>query len=344
MANEQLTIQPNDARMTVIGKSWPDQATDSGGGDWDDTYNGTYSGPIPRTDLPVKIAVTTPPTKTEYEKNERIDFDGMVVTAYKEDGSVWTSADYPDGTIPLNEIISTRRTAKGVAQPEDNTVLYGSGVDPEYGTNFSFLLCKHFHIEGIVDNAGSISAYDFTASDDATILVFTQQPVVYDYGTIRYFEIDIVAKRASTYNDLCKSGVYCASGFYKYESHFDGWKQYIEYEYVADNTNFHLTKNNQTRYSRIMRHRKGSGVGHFFSSFIEGEYSCNIPLRYAEWDGQTSIMGGGTYANGGKKAFLYLYVDSFENVSDVTLYWQRPGDGLYLSCTLHIFIKSDNSD
>lgn len=97
MANEQLTIQPNDARMTVIGKSWPDQASDSGGGDWDDTYNGTYSGPIPRTDLPVRIAVTTPPTKTEYIDGERIDLSGIRVTAYLNDDSEL-------GIVPIKDL------------------------------------------------------------------------------------------------------------------------------------------------------------------------------------------------------------------------------------------------
>jgi hypothetical protein len=111
MANEQLTIQPNDARMTVIGKSWPDQASDSGGGDWDDTYSGTYSGPIPRTDLPVRIAVTTPPNKTRYNDLEQIDLAGIIVQAYKYDDSIWTSNDYPDGIIPMSELEISPRVA-----------------------------------------------------------------------------------------------------------------------------------------------------------------------------------------------------------------------------------------
>lgn len=339
MANEQLTIQPNDARMTVIGKSWPDQASDSGGGEWDDTYNGTYSGPIPRTDLPVKIAVTTPPTKTEYNKSERIEFDGMVVTAYNEDDTVWTSAKYPDGTIPLNEIISTTKTA-GVGKTQYDNVFIGSGVDPEYGTNFKYFLCNHFHLEGVTDRVGSIVTYDFTANDNAVIIVGCKPPEVKDYGVIRYFSINIVAKRASSTAELCKPGVHCASGFYKYDSHWwDVPSEYRQYDFVADSTSFSLGKNNRTLYSRIMDSRIGSGVGSLFSSIFEGEYSCNLPLQYVEWKGSISISGSGTYARTAYD-WLYLYVDNFDKLSEVTLYWSRPEDGKYLSCSLPITIKS----
>ena len=125
MANETLVINKNDARMTVIGKSWPDEATDSGGGEW-------Y--PIPTNDLPVRIAVTTPPTKTEYNDGEWIDFSGMVVTAYDENGDVWTNAEYPDGTIPFNELdITPRKAINALALKK-----YGDfGGYPLYYTGYS---------------------------------------------------------------------------------------------------------------------------------------------------------------------------------------------------------------
>lgn len=96
MAN--MTIQQNDARMTVIGKSWPDVPQTSGAGDWDNTYDGTYDGPIPRTDMPDRIEITTPPIKTLYEDGENIDFSGMVVTAYYPDSTEW-------GIVPPDEIM-----------------------------------------------------------------------------------------------------------------------------------------------------------------------------------------------------------------------------------------------
>lgn len=107
MANEQLTIAQNDARMTVIGKSWPDQASDSGGGEWDDTYDGTYYGPIPHTDLPVRIEIATPPTKTVYADGEPITsqkLSGIKVYAYNADGTRWSDSQHPSGLISIWEL------------------------------------------------------------------------------------------------------------------------------------------------------------------------------------------------------------------------------------------------
>jgi hypothetical protein len=56
-------------------------------------------------ELPASIEIVTPPNKLEYQDGERIDLTGMVVTAKKADGSTWTSSKYPNGHIPLGELI-----------------------------------------------------------------------------------------------------------------------------------------------------------------------------------------------------------------------------------------------
>ena len=203
MANEQLTIGQDKARLSVIGKSWPDMNFDSGIGldlsqiifdilidldipmpdidfddldditiipgldidteiptleypepdwpddeippiidwpmpdlDWDDfidkleedfdldpdilkdlSFTGLNDLGIPtlvsldedfniqEDELPASIEIVTMPNKLEYQDGERIDLTGMVVTAKKADGSTWTSAKYPNGHIPLGELI-----------------------------------------------------------------------------------------------------------------------------------------------------------------------------------------------------------------------------------------------
>ena len=202
MANEQLTIGQDKARLSVIGKSWPDMNFDSGPGldlsqiifeilidldipmpdidlddlddipiipgldidteiptleypdpDWpDDEIPPIIDWPMPDLDwddfidkledldldldilkdlsfvglndlelptlvsldmdfniqmdeLPASIEIVTPPNKLKYQDGERIDLTGMVVTAKKTDGSTWTSAKYPNGHIPLGELI-----------------------------------------------------------------------------------------------------------------------------------------------------------------------------------------------------------------------------------------------
>lgn len=47
--------------------------------------------------LPSSMRVTTPPTKIEYDIGDSIDITGIIVTAYKGDGTVY-------GVVPNNEI------------------------------------------------------------------------------------------------------------------------------------------------------------------------------------------------------------------------------------------------
>jgi len=52
------------------------------------------------------ISVLVLPSKVEYQNNEAIDYTGIKVVAYKEDGTVWEPFDeYKDGLIPFSELI-----------------------------------------------------------------------------------------------------------------------------------------------------------------------------------------------------------------------------------------------
>lgn len=55
-------------------------------------------------DGPTAIAIITPPSKTTYLDGQAINLSGAVVVAKKSDGSTWTSAQYPNGHIPLQEL------------------------------------------------------------------------------------------------------------------------------------------------------------------------------------------------------------------------------------------------
>lgn len=228
MANEELTIAKEKARLTVIGNSYPDTLTDSGLGldlsqiifdilidlgldlpdidpddldditviigidpdteivtleypdpdfdpdidpddlpdildyplpdlDWDDfidnledlgidpntltdlSFTGLNDLGIPELvsldmdfniqedELPASIEIVTPPNKLEYQDGERIDLTGMVVTAKKTDGSTWTSAKYPNGHIPLGELI-IEPTQADANQTEVTIYTDGEGV------------------------------------------------------------------------------------------------------------------------------------------------------------------------------------------------------------------------
>lgn len=79
------------------------------------------------TNVPVEIRVTTPPNMLIYGDGARIGYDGIVVTAYRNDGEVWTSADYPDGVIPFNELHFPMAYAH--YDPDSGSVEYGMTSD-----------------------------------------------------------------------------------------------------------------------------------------------------------------------------------------------------------------------
>lgn len=64
------------------------------------------NGEIVMTEIPYKILVSTPPTQVAYTDGEAIDYTGMVVTLYKDDDTVFTNTDFPDGIVPTASIVT----------------------------------------------------------------------------------------------------------------------------------------------------------------------------------------------------------------------------------------------
>lgn len=78
------------------------------------TTGGDFPGYDPEAmpdTIPYAIQITTPPTKTEYEAGEEIDYSGIVVTLLTEAGTTYTSEWYPDGTVPFDELTLPVKTA-----------------------------------------------------------------------------------------------------------------------------------------------------------------------------------------------------------------------------------------
>lgn len=61
--------------------------------------------------MPTRIEIEHMPTKTTYVNGDTIDIDGIIVKAYDENYNLWTDVDYPDGIIPIEELIITPETA-----------------------------------------------------------------------------------------------------------------------------------------------------------------------------------------------------------------------------------------
>lgn len=88
--------------------------------------------------LPHHIEVYQLPYYLVYPDGHDIDFTGMIVKAYNENGTVWTDADHPDGVIPFEELILpvTKADKDAVEDAVWVRVLNGRQVE----------VCKRIHI------------------------------------------------------------------------------------------------------------------------------------------------------------------------------------------------------
>lgn len=90
-------IKPGGAGSAVVGTD-PETGNDVVVGVDED-------GQLVQTPVPSGIKIITPPTKTEYTAGEAIDYSGIVVALQKKDGSTFTDSKYPNGHIPMQELI-----------------------------------------------------------------------------------------------------------------------------------------------------------------------------------------------------------------------------------------------
>lgn len=380
MANEQLTIGQDKARLSVIGKSWPNMNFDSGIGldlsqiifdilidldipmpdidfddlddiiiipgldidteiptleypdpdwpddeippiidwpmpdlDWDDfidkledldididilkdlSFVGLNDLELPtlvsldmdfniqKNELPASIVIVTPPYKMEYYDGERIDLTGMVVTAKKEDGSTWTSAKYPNGHIPLQELIIEPNVACA-SQSFGGIMKYGDASIP-------FL--THMHLVQYW-NTEIDKTFDWVAGGDV-------------YFILSGSSINAVSKSAGTYTAIKGPGVYRYGVSPIPGSHSLGYK----------------------RANRI----DGNDV-----------YESSEIVYWADNGGNPwKIVGSGPGSPSG--TILYSVAETFlagditEYNQNITVTWLRPGDRMPLSASFVITVK-----
>ena len=85
-------------------------------------YVDPITGKLEIAQLPDHINVTTPPAKTDYIPGDKIDYSGIVVTAYKKDGTIWDNPNYPNGVIPFNELIFPKEKLDGAMNDDGENI------------------------------------------------------------------------------------------------------------------------------------------------------------------------------------------------------------------------------
>lgn len=97
----QVTVNvPND-KNKVIGT---DPTSSGGDGNEYEVERDEDTGALKKTVLPSSIHVDGLPTKTTYNDGEAINKAGIVVKAYKKDGTLYDYSGYQQGAIPLSEL------------------------------------------------------------------------------------------------------------------------------------------------------------------------------------------------------------------------------------------------
>lgn len=91
------------------------------------TTNPSTGSPIDVV-LPSSIKIITPASKLRYNDGENIDITGIVVQAYKKDGTVWEDATHTGGYIPISELIFEPKKAhaeseSGIYSDDDGDVI-----------------------------------------------------------------------------------------------------------------------------------------------------------------------------------------------------------------------------
>ena len=119
-------------------------------------------GNLVTTSLPSSIVLTVNPTKMSYQDGETIDITGATVTAKKADGTTWTSSQYPNGHIPLGELIVNPTVASGSGSASITLTWKRPGDDKALSTSYTITVGNShtipsgtYYINGhLVDSTG----------------------------------------------------------------------------------------------------------------------------------------------------------------------------------------------
>lgn len=159
------TIAPGGSGSAIAGE-------DSNGNDV--VVGVDENGKLVITPRPYSIYVVTEPTKKEYTEGETMDYTGLVVGLKSKDGTDFTDEKYPDGHIPLSELILPDVAPEGSGNDGSATITDKSGLwYPDTPTPILFTKSvnfTYFYTNG--QDRWFKVVYHLTASENAWIVPF----------------------------------------------------------------------------------------------------------------------------------------------------------------------------
>ena len=258
---------------------------------------------IQEDELPASIEIVTPPKKLEYQDGERIDLTGMVVTAKKEDGSTWTSAKYPNGNIPLVELIVSPKVASFSKSEEGKVSPYFDRPVKTSITDQAIIRYK-YGVESWATGQHTLISVSNPLLTAVSIAVLDEIPSGYPPSFHNFNSWAFMASKNSFF----------------YHTGGTSWQ--------ADEATF----SGKTVYY---------GVGGFsaFGEWVEYKQ----PNKEGFYNPYTTYIEAFDYIHNNQKgiAWTMLYGDEI-GINQVNLTWPRPGDGKELSANFEIVIEDSS--
>lgn len=259
---------------------------------------------------PSKIAVTTPPIKTEYYANEKIDYTGIVVTLYNSNGSVYTDEWHPDGIAAFDELSFPREYA-----------IAGEG-DIKMGTVTCELLDDYFQQPAPISFGYAMEHVRYTSAP-----IYEKYEYTGDFTAIGTDDYGIRVIFASENQ---------GAGFHRKVS-----RKYYTPETDTPDGDYELVAEDDFTFPESCTY-DGKTVYYGISAGYYVGYGKVIPnARYiSNVDPSSGQPAGRTAA--GKIAWSIIYgdIEDVKSIPDIPVEWTR-GDSTVLSATFPITIKED---
>ena len=240
------------------------------------------SGNLIDTTIPSRLSVVTPPTVTEYADGATIDFSGIVVKAYLEDGTLWTDTNHPDGVIPIGEL-SFPVTVADASGVDEHTASSTLETQPASPIKFANGACYKTH------GGSGEEANTYTHTFTGACIVFV---VKTNYGWVHYIFANSTGSPVTEHivGILDATGVVFEDRTVEYQTYnqftYDGKTAfYLPYNSGDINREFIYPSPEHLPYGTEIT--DGSVAWTILYGTISGGVQ-NIPVQWARpWDGET---------------------------------------------------------
>lgn len=287
-------------------------------------------GSVAVTNLPSSIEIITQPTKTVYEDGETIDITGMVVVAKNADGTTWTSAQYPNGHIPLQEISISETTATKTGT-KSSTYVGGSGGLTKVS------VVHDFHVSGSRD-----LLYEYrSAYGRSKYLDFHQTASLYGklgFPRVRTNNISIwlISDTENGISGKREFNAYGKNGNYDPPRSEDSHGVTYYPDPVNPVTSY--TKNGKTVYTCL-----AGGLNYSSGAWSSGDYYKHEEYSYTLWDdnNENTIPDGLVGESGdGSVALRHAWEYFYGNTTvKIPISWKRPIDNTVLDTAFEITVS-----